>query len=313
MKLTALIKAAFGLKPLTKRQASLELIFAGALWGFGFVATIWALQVFSTPEVLAYRFFLAVAAGEILVLFRSSGYFSVAAKTDFLKAAPAGLLLAGMLLFQTWGMEHTTATKSGFITSLYVILVPLFNSWLFKNKAKPLNYAWALVALLGTFVLMNASFKQINQGDLLTLICSVFAAFHIIYIGFATRSISSAFRFNNFQSLWCLFGLLPFLLWQERIHLETQHIQPWMGILALALGSSLIAFYLQVRAQKILSDSTASMIFLLESPFAALFGFLILSERLSLFQASGAALIIVASVLQILSERDTKTTVKIKQ
>ncbi|WP_232469242.1 DMT family transporter [Bdellovibrio bacteriovorus] len=119
--------------------------------------------------------------------------------------------------------------------------------------------------------------------------------------------MGNAFRFNNFQSAWCLLALTPLLLTQERTAWNVTDYKPILGILCLGLGSSIIAFYLQIRTQKVLSDSTASMLFLLESPFAALFGFLILSERLSWFQISGAVIIMVASVLQILTDTASKT------
>ncbi|KHD88202.1 MAG: transmembrane protein [Bdellovibrio sp. ArHS] len=293
----ALIKRASGPKPLTKNRAALELIFAGILWGFGFVATVWALRAFSATETLVFRFIVASIVGEILYLAARGPNFTTI-REELLRALPAGLLLGGMLLLQTIGLKYTTATKSGFLTSLYVILVPLLNAWFFKAPSTLKNYLIVGLALGGTFILVDANLSGINVGDLWTLGCSVFAAFHIIYIGKISNRVGNAFRFNNFQSFWCLLALLPLYANQERSPWP-QDMTPWLGILCLGLGSSIIAFYLQVRTQRVLSDSTASMLFLLESPFAALFGFLILHERLSLFQSLGAVIIMLASVLQI--------------
>lgn len=302
-----LIKLASGQKPLTKKQAALELVVAGVLWGFGFVAAVWALKVFTPIETLVYRFLLATFLGELLYLvFRGPRFASL--QKDFLRALPAGALLGAMLLLQTIGLQTTSATKSGFITSLYVIMVPLINALLLKAKSPPRNYILALLALLGTFILMNANIQELNSGDLWTLGCSLFAAFHIIYIGRISNHIGNAFRFNNFQSFWCLVVIAPWLLVQENITFKSSEWLPWIGIISLGAASSVIAFFLQVRSQKILSDSTASMLFLLESPFAALFGFLLLNERLSTFQLFGAILIMLASILQILLDPATKTT-----
>lgn len=298
---------ASGLRPLTKNRAALELVFAGVLWGFGFVAAVWALRAFTPTETLVYRFLIASVLGEFLYLVFKGPHFTTI-KEELLRAAPAGALLGAMLLLQTIGLKYTTATKSGFLTSLYVILVPLINAWLFKAPSYWKNYALAAVALLGTFILMDADLQNLNAGDLWTLGCSVFAAFHIIYIGAISNRVGNAFRFNNFQSLWCLVVISPLLLTQETIKTSSDQWLPWVGVISLGAASSVIAFYLQVRTQKILSDSTASMLFLLESPFAALFGFLLLSERLTWFQISGAIIIMITSILQILWAPATKTT-----
>lgn len=300
-------KRASGLRPLTKNRATIELVFAGVLWGFGFVAAVWAMQSFTPTETLVYRFIIASVVGEIIYLV-VKGPSLRSAKEDFFRALPAGAILGGMLLLQTIGLQYTTATKSGFITSLYVILVPLFNTWFFKSSSHWRNYGFAALALLGTFVLMDADLAGINTGDLWTLGCSVLAAIHIIYIGKVSGKVGNAFRFNNFQSFWSLVVLAPLLLFQNSITWKVDNLQAWTGVLILGLGSSIIAFYLQVRTQRILTDTTASMLFLLESPSAAIFGFLLLQERLSPFQTAGAVLILVASILQILYDPSSKTT-----
>lgn len=292
---------------MTKQRAVAELIFAGILWGFGFIATVWALKAFTPVETLVYRFIVAAVIGEILYLVIKGPNFNTI-REELLRALPAGLLLSLLMLFQTIGLKYTTATKSGFLTSLYVILVPLFNTVFFKTRSHWKNYALVAVALLGTFILMDANLEGINVGDLWTLACSVMAALHIIYIGSISNRVGNAFRFNNFQSLWCLIFVSPLLLTQDTITITTSDSRAWIAIFSLGICSSVIAFYLQIRSQKILSDTTASMLFLLESPFAAIFGFLILSERLSLFQVFGAVIILVASSLQILWDPATKTT-----
>lgn len=293
----------------SKNRAAIELIFAGVLWGFGFVAAVWALKAFTPAETLIYRFIIASVIGEIIYLTLRGVNFTTI-REDLIRALPAGFLLGSMLLLQTIGLKYTTATKSGFLTSLYVILVPLMNLVLFKKKSSAKNYLLVAVALAGTFMLVDANLSDINVGDLWTLACSVIAAMHIIYIGRVSNKVGNAFRFNNFQSFWCLLCLLPLLLLQDSVTFVTDIPEAWLGILALGLGSSIVAFYLQIRTQKILSDTTASMLFLLESPFAAIFGFLILNERLNTFQTTGAVIILLASVLQTLWDSDASKTNK---
>lgn len=287
---------------MTKARAVGELLFAAVLWGFGFVAAVWALEVFTPIETLVWRFIIASFLGELLYLL-AHGPVLKSIRSDFIRAFPAGLFLGGMLLLQTIGLKYTTATKSGFITCLYVIFVPVLSQMIFKIKARKISYFLALLALAGTFLLMGGKIDDFNQGDLWTLGCSVFAAFHILYIGYVSPQIGEAFRFNNFQSLWALLIITPLLATQPQVHLLQFSLKPWIGLISLGLCSSVIAFYLQIRSQKILSDTTASMLFLLESPVAALFGFLLLAERLSLSQTAGAGVILLASALQIFFER----------
>jgi drug/metabolite transporter (DMT)-like permease len=288
---------------LTKNRAVLELIFAGGLWGFGFVATIWALQGYTFSEVLCYRFLMAILVGEVIYFFMQGRRFRPPTRTEWKLSLGAGLFLGSLLILQTIGLMYTSATKSGFITSLYVILVPLM-SHLFLRKAASLKfYAYVILALFGAALLLNVETSEgLNPGDLWTFACSFAAAFHILYIGRISKKIPDAFRFNNLQSFWCLIMLIPLLGHQAHVNTHFNTIWPWIGIVSLGIGSSVIGFYIQIRAQKVLSPTTASMLFLLESPFALLFGFCLLGERLGPRQMIGAALIMLASYLTVRAE-----------
>ncbi len=303
------INPASGPKLLTKQRAALELLFAGALWGFGFVATTWSLQLFSPAELLAYRFVIAFLVGEGIYFLLRRGRFHAPTKSDLIYSLGAGFLLGGLLVLQTVGLQYTTATNSGFITTLYVIFVPVFSHLIFKHEVTAVLYFYVLVALLGMLLLVGLDIHHLNKGDLWTLACSFVAAFHILYIGKVSPRVQDSFRFNNLQSLGALVFLAPLLLQQEHFHLQFDFSRAWGGVLMLALGSSLIGFFIQIRSQKVLSNTTASMLFLLESPFAFLFGFLLLGERLNGKQFLGACLIILASILTIRWEQ-TSTTKK---
>jgi drug/metabolite transporter (DMT)-like permease len=104
---------------LTRNQAILELVFAGTLWGFGFTATIWALQSISVSALVFYRFFGAFLIGLFILLAQRISWKTL--KKEATLSLLPGLILLAMLLFQTAGLLSTTATNSGFITTLYVI------------------------------------------------------------------------------------------------------------------------------------------------------------------------------------------------
>lgn len=255
---------------------------------------------------MSWRFAIAVVVAELwwwLALRTRSLEPSPWGGGDLLRALPAGFLLAAMLLPQTIGLQSTSAAKSGFLTTLYVLIVPLLSQLVLRHRVPAMVYAYVAVALAGTALLMGLqNAEPLNPGDLWTLVCAVGAAFHILYVGVVADRIRDGFRFNTLQSFFCLLFTLPVLLWQERVQLLTTDTLAWAGLIALAVGSSVIAFTIQVRAQKVLSPTTASMLFLLESPFALVFGLAILGETLNLTQTLGAGLILVAAALTLRSD-----------
>jgi drug/metabolite transporter (DMT)-like permease len=167
------------------------------------------------------------------------------------------------------------------------------------------------MAMLGTVLILNwheLDFYHLKMGDFLTLICSVLAAVHIIVIGKKAPQSENDFAFNSFQSMWVALPCLLFLFNSSQgWNLMAMNQLGWIGMLSLTLGSSLIAFYLQVRAQRILSPSTASLLFLLESPTSCLFAFWLLNERMSLLQFFGAFLILIACMLISLPKASRRT------
>ena len=277
--------------------ASAELLIAAAFWGFGFIGTVWALKLLSPLHVIFLRFFLAGLIG--LAFLFSKKRRQAITQNLALSFWPA-LLLVGTLLFQTWGLLFTTATKSGFITTLYVVIVPVFES-AFRRRNLPLSL-WLCVgaALIGTGMIVDIGFAEFNKGDLLTLICAFLAAAQIYLIGILSPRVRAPFVFNIMQAWWAVLICLPLLyfdpLRSEMLSVEFWPTLPLIGLLTLAFGSTVIAFYLQVRAQAHLSATVSSLFFLLESPYALLFAMLLLGETLGWLEAWGAALIFFSAV-----------------
>ncbi|MBC7371351.1 MAG: DMT family transporter, partial [Bdellovibrionaceae bacterium] len=166
---------------------------------------------------------------------------------------------------------------------------------------------FAVIACAGAYLLMGlnvaALSDQVNPGDLWTLASAVLAAFHIIYIGRVTKTVKNPFRLNNFQSLWALIVILPIFLWSTEFQRGAVTSKALIGVFILASACSVLAFFIQVRAQKVLSDTTASMIFLLESPYAFFFAYLLLDDTLTIQQAMGAVLIVTSAVATVLFEQ----------
>lgn len=284
-----------------RTRAVAELVLAGVIWGLGFVATIWALQDFSPVGFLIIRFLIAFALGEIIriVILRRPIWNA----SDFKLSIFAGVLLASFLLPQTVGLLFTTATNSGFLTILYVVIVPILGFIAYGKKSPLRVYLLAGLAFFGAWLLMKAEFTNFNSGDLWTILCAFTASIHILYLGRYAHRIEDSFRFNNYQSLWCLIIVLPLAPFDPHFSMTSSNLLPWVGLLCTAIASSIIGFLIQVRAQKVLSETTAAQLFLLESPFALFFGFILLDEMITWMQALGAGLILLSSYLTLKSEK----------
>ena len=284
--------------------AGLELTFAGMLWGFGFIAVIWALRGMGPLSITGWRFALAAVAGLGITLAIKPLRKQMEKEQFFLAMIP-GLLISLSLILQTWGLKHTTATKSGFITTLYVLFVPVMEKVWFKRRLPKRHYFYVFLALIGVALICDLPGELMgkvegggaNFGDFLTLLCAIAASFQILWFGKIAPKIKSSFTFNNFQSVWA--GIIPLLLSFAFEPFPTPSFadNSMWGLASLAFGSTLIAFALQVRAQKIISPSVASLLFLLESPFATLFAILFLNESLRTIQWFGAGLILVSAGL----------------
>ncbi len=281
-------------RPPSTATAVFELSLAGVVWGFGFIAAKWALVDLGPVYLTVLRFLIAAAVG-ILIIFCTKTGQEALKKMNWGLAFVAGLLLAATLGFQTWGLCYTTATKSGFITTLYVLLVPILERGLLHRPLHRLHWLFATLALIGTAFICDFQAGDWNIGDFLTLLCAVAASFHILLVGVYSDRIGSPFPFNVMQLLFAGLLVVPFLALQPPQVLLPKSPEAWAGLISLTFGSTLIGFMLQVKAQKILSPSIASLLYLLESPFATLFAITLLGETLNLLQWSGAALILVAA------------------
>jgi drug/metabolite transporter (DMT)-like permease len=270
-----------------------ELLLASFFWGWGFIATKWLLPVLNFAEITFIRFlFTFLICIPFFIRHRPSFYF----KISFFP----GLFLGLTILTQSAGLMTTTATKSAFLTTLYVIFVPLMNHLFFSVQITK-DLIWCLLlALIGSILLtqnQNANFSELfsgfGTGELLTLACAIFASLQIISISVLSKKIENAFVFNIWSSLWTSISAIPMLLLYPQSSLEKDFLnsKTLIALLSLTFLSTLLAFSLQVRNQKKLSANVASLIFLMESPFAFILAFFLLGESVTISQSMGMGFI----------------------
>ena len=278
---------------LSPQRAVVELVIASVIWGASFPAAKFALMSFGPLWTCSIRFLLATTLALPFCFLSSRRKFWK--KSLVRLSLLPGVLMGATLVLQNAGLQETSVTKSSFITVLYIVLVPIFSQAFFKTRVGLSHFFWVGVALLGTALICELETGNWNRGDLLTLGCAITASFHILCLEKLAKQIESPFLFNSLQSFWA--GLIPLLFaffWDD-IHHFPPLWESTLAILWLSIAVTLISFLVQIRSQQILSAEVVSMLFLLESPLAALFAYFLFSEKLDGSQWFGAFLILLAA------------------
>ena len=205
-----------------------------------------------------------------------------------------GIVLAAASICQQYGLKYTSAGKTGFLTALYIVIVPLLGIF-FKRKTSPLLWAATVLALGGSYLLCGG-ISNIGLGESFVIICAVIYSVHIMVIDhYAARC--DCVRLSCIQFL--VTTILAFsasLISREPWVAEkiTASLPFWIFC---GVGSSAIAFTLQMVAQKYLHPVTATLLMSLESVFAVLGGWIFLKERLTSGELTGCAVIFAAIIL----------------
>lgn len=272
----------------TRLTSDLILLLTALIWGGGFVSQRLAAQYLGFFAFNGVRFLLAALVMLPFIL-------RLIGKPDrsLLWILPAGVLLFAGSALQQAGLESTSAANGGFLTSIYVLLVPLFMALFWKKPTPVVNWIAALAAVGGSYLLSTGGTGTLpSKGDLLVIIGSVLWALHVIVVGLAVKRLN-AFIFSVGQFM--LSGLLNlgFSIFTRPVTLpDLQAALP--AVLYAGLGSVAIGFTLQAIGQRHAPPSDAALILSLESVFAAIGGFFILREGLAPLQLAGAGLIFCA-------------------
>ena len=286
-------------------RANLLLFITAMIWGFAFVAQRQGMEYVSPFTFNAVRFAIGALSLIPVILFSTPKHQTTTPQVLFSKTTMVGGLCLGIALFlgsslQQIGIVQTTAGKAGFITGLYVIIVPLLGL-LWKQKTGRGTWLGAILAVIGMYFLSVSDDCSISKGDLLVLISAVFWAAHVQLISLFIKR-SNALHLSLFQFLFCsLFSWLAAVQW-ETITISGIQGATW-PILYAGLISVGIAYTLQVIAQQKAHPAHAAIILSLESVFAALGGYLILGEIISLRGLFGCSLMLTGMLLSQLLTR----------
>ncbi len=287
-----------------RRHAHLLLLLAAAIWGFAFVAQRVGMRHVGPLTFNGVRFALGAGALAPLLLVRRGWFAAWAAPpSGGGRVSPAavlrGGLMAGVLLFggstlQQVGVVYTTAGKAGFITSLYVILVPLLGlCW--GHRTGRWTWFGAVIAVAGLYLLSARGMVGIDLGDGLVLLGAFFWAGHVLLVGRLVKHLPAlplaVVQFTVCSAM-SLIGAMVF----ETMKLQTIEAAG-IPILYAGLLSVAVAYTLQALGQRHARPAPAAIILSFEAVFAAVGGWLILGEGMTPRGLAGATLMLAGVML----------------
>ena len=288
-----------------KMLGNLLLTLTALIWGTAFVFQRRGMESIEPITFTCVRMALAAAAvgGAAFFLGRKERSHSPAKPSEersrrrntVLGGLCCGTFLACASIFQQMGIVYTTAGKAGFITAMYMILVPVIGFLFLKKKNTWLVWLAVLIGVAGMYLLCMTEGFTLTRGDTLVCICAVLFSGHILCCDhFATRG--DPVRISAIQFLTCsvLSGIVAFLLeeptWEKIVSAAVPIL--YCGILSGGVG-----YTLQIVAQKFTDPTIASLLMSLESVFAVLAGAVLLHERMTPRELTGCAVMFVAIVL----------------
>lgn len=216
-------------------------------------------------------------------------------KAEVIGGICCGIVLFAASNFQQVGMKYTTVAKAGFITALYVVIVPILGLFL-RKKISPLIWFCVALSVTGLYLLcMPKGSFMLERGDLLVLACALMFSFHILVIDYFSPK-GNGVVISCIQFLVCgvLSGIVAFLAEQPNV---ANILDAKWSILYAGVLSSGVAFTLQIVGQKGVNPTVASLVMCLESVVAVLSGWIILGQALSQREIFGCVFMFVAIVL----------------
>lgn len=269
-----------------KPNADLALIAVTAIWGSTFIMVQASLAAVSPLIFIALRFGLAAAVLALL-------YRPRITRAAAIPGIVVGLFLFGGYAFQTIGLQFTTASKSAFLTSLSVPMVPLAAALVYRKVPRRFELLGVLAASAGMVLLTlpaGAGIAGVNRGDWLSFVCAVSFAGQVIAVThFAGRAPFEAIVTVQMLTVTAL-ALATFWWVEKPVFRPTA--QAAASIVATGLLATALAFSVQSWAQKFMTVTRAAIIYSLEPVFAVVTGFVVAGELLTKRATLGAALIL---------------------
>ena len=225
-----------------------------------------------------------------------------------------GAIACGGVLFvastlQQVGLIYTTAGKGGFITALYIVIVPLAGIAL-RKKVRAITWGCVLLAVIGLFLLSVSESFSINKGDILMLVCAVGFAGHILATDYFVARVDNTILLSCLQFLVAAIFSVPFMCVYEDVTIQAFKAAAF-PLLYLGIMSSGVAYTLQMVAQKRVDPTMTSLIVSFESVVAVIAGIILLGETINTREMMGCVFMFVAIIVSQLPSKDESLNKKL--
>lgn len=288
-----------------KMRGNLMLLLTALIWGTAFVAQSAGMD---HVQPFTYNGVRTLIGGLVLIpvifffdrIKPAAQRLSVEEQRLVNKNSVIGGICCGVVLcvascFQQFGVSMTTAGKAGFITALYIVIVPLMGVFI-KKKIPKIIWLCVAIAVSGFYLLCVKEGFSVGTGDLLVLCCAFFFSIHIMVIDHFTAGKVDGVRMSCVQFLVAgIMAIVLMFLFEEPTLASIWDAR--VSILYAGVMSCGVAYTLQILGQKDTDPTTATLLMSLESVFAALSGWVLLNESLSVKELFGCALVFAAVIL----------------
>jgi drug/metabolite transporter (DMT)-like permease len=271
-----------------RRSAELALVGIAAVWGLTFVMVQDAIAELPTLAFLAYRFLPAALL--VALVFRAQ--LRRLPRAGWRAGLVMGLFLTAGYVFQTLGLERTSASNAGFITGLFVVFTPVLGAVVLRDRMTASAWGAAVVAALGLYLLSGTSGQFSLRGDGLVLLCALAFSAHILATSRAVADHDVG-ALLAVQLGVCGVACLVAAAIAGELEAPTG-ATVWSALIVTSLVASALGFFVQTFAQRHAPPARTALILASEPAFAGLFGWLIGDEHLSAVAWLGGLLILAA-------------------
>ncbi|MBV5341155.1 MAG: DMT family transporter [Deltaproteobacteria bacterium] len=282
---------------MNKYKAAMLLLTTTFFWGVTFTVVKQAVESVDVFVFLAQRFILAFVLILPIGLYKGKKIDSA----TVIRGSIMGIFLFGAYAFQTVALLYTTASNTGFLTGLNVVMVPIFAALVLGYRVSTGVKFAVVLAVTGLLLLCGNGTLELNRGDLMAAVCAVCVTLHLICTGEFVRR--SDFYWLTVIQL----GVVALLSYAGAIT-RGKEVMVWyphlvVPLLVCSVIATVFAFLVQTSMQRYISHTNTALIFCTEPVFAALYARLVLNERLGFYGYVGALCILGGMLISILPEK----------
>ncbi len=282
---------------MNKYKAAILLLTTTFFWGITFTVVKQSIESVDVFVFLAQRFVLAFTLILPIGLYKGRRLDGV----TIFRGCVMGVFLFGAYAFQTVALLYTSASNTGFLTGLNVVLVPILAAFVLRHRVSVGVKLAVVLAVIGLLLLCGNGSWQLNRGDVLAAVCAVCVSLHLISTGEYAR------RSDYYWLTVIQLGVVALLSYTVALT-RGKEVMVWyphllVPLLVCSLIATVFAFLVQTSMQRYISHTNTALIFCTEPVFAALYARFILHERLGVYGYAGALCILGGMLISILPEK----------